>query len=90
MYGGSISAITFATPGTPAAAATVYDGFKLMKKGKGKKAILMALYSSVTADFLSDVLTNYDCAGSGRGCTQVRPLRALLARGPPPSPSSGR
>ena len=26
VYGGSISAITFATPGTPAAAATVYDG----------------------------------------------------------------
>ncbi len=57
VYGGSISAITFATPGTPAAAATVYDGYKLMKKGKGKKAILMALYASISADFLSDVLT---------------------------------
>jgi putative tricarboxylic transport membrane protein len=57
VYGGSISAISFATPGTPEAAATVYDGFKLMRRGKGRKAILMALYASVTADTLSDVIT---------------------------------
>lgn len=57
VYGGSISAISFATPGTPEAAATVYDGYKLMQRGKGKKAILMALYASVTGDTLSDVVT---------------------------------
>lgn len=57
VYGGSISAISFATPGTPEAAATVYDGYKLMRAGKGRKALLMALYASVTADFLSDVIT---------------------------------
>ena len=57
VCGGSLSAISFATPGTPEAAATVYDGFKLMRRGKGKKAILMALYASVTADTLSDVIT---------------------------------
>jgi putative tricarboxylic transport membrane protein len=57
VYGGSISAISFATPGTPEAAATVFDGYKLMRAGKGRKALLMALYASVTSDFLSDVLT---------------------------------
>ncbi|MEX2643297.1 MAG: tripartite tricarboxylate transporter permease [Acetobacterales bacterium] len=57
IWGGSISAISFATPGAPDSAATVYDGYKLMEKGKGKKAILVALYSSVTSDFLSDVVT---------------------------------
>ncbi len=57
IWGGSISAISFATPGAPDSAATVYDGYKLMLRGKGKKAILVALYSSVTADFLSDVVT---------------------------------
>jgi putative tricarboxylic transport membrane protein len=57
IYGGSISAITFGTPGEPAAAATVYDGFKMMREGKGRKALLMALYASVTGDVLSDVLT---------------------------------
>lgn len=57
IYGGSISAISFSTPGTPEAAATVFDGYKLMRAGKGRKALLMALYASVTADFLSDLLT---------------------------------
>jgi len=56
VFGGSISAISFATPGTPEAAATVYDGYKLMLQGKGRKAILMALYASVTADFMSDLV----------------------------------
>lgn len=56
VFGGSISAISFATPGAPDSAATVYDGYKMTKQGKGKKAILMALYSSVTADLLSDIV----------------------------------
>ena len=57
VYGGSISAISFSTPGTPEAAATVYDGYKLMQQGKGRKAILMALYASITGDTLSDLIT---------------------------------
>ena len=57
VYGGSISAISFATPGSPEAAATVYDGYKLMKRGQGRKAALMALYASVTGDTLSDIIT---------------------------------
>jgi putative tricarboxylic transport membrane protein len=56
VFGGSISAISFATPGTPDSAATVFDGYKMTKQGKGRKAILMALYSSVTADLLSDII----------------------------------
>ena len=57
VFGGSISAISFATPGTSEAAATVYDGYKLMKKGQGRKAVEMALYSSVSADSASDLVT---------------------------------
>jgi len=57
VYGGSISAISFATPGTPESAATIYDGNKLMQRGLGRKAILMALYASITGDTLSDVVT---------------------------------
>lgn len=57
VYGGSISAISFATPGTSEAAATVYDGYKLMKKGQGRKAIEMALAASVSADTASDLVT---------------------------------
>ena len=68
IYGGSISAISFATPGTSEAAATVFDGHKMMQRGKGKKALLIALYSSVTADFLSDLIT-----------IMIAPLLALVA-----------
>lgn len=57
VFGGSISAISFATPGTPSAAATVFDGYKMMQRGQGRKALLIALYASVTGDFLSDVIT---------------------------------
>jgi putative tricarboxylic transport membrane protein len=57
VYGGSISAISFATPGTPEAAATIYDGHKLMRMGQGRKAALMALYASITGDTLSDLIT---------------------------------
>ncbi len=56
-FGGSISAISFSVPGTPAAAATIYDGYKLMQKGQGRKAILMALYASCTGDMLASLLT---------------------------------
>jgi hypothetical protein len=35
VFGGSISAISFATPGMPEAAAIVYDGYTLMLQGKG-------------------------------------------------------
>ena len=57
MFGGSISAITFATPGTPDAAALIDDGHTLMKKGEGRKALQISLYSSVTSDIVSDILT---------------------------------
>ncbi|MCE9661885.1 tripartite tricarboxylate transporter permease [Halomonas sp. M5N1S17] len=56
LFGGSISAISFATPGAPDSAATVFDGYRMTQKGQGRKALLTSLYSSVTADSLSDVL----------------------------------
>jgi len=55
-YGGSITAISFGTPGTPGSAATVTDGYALTRKGKGIKALLMGLYSSVTGDMFSDLV----------------------------------
>lgn len=49
-YGGSISAILINTPGTPAAAATVLDGYPMAKQGKSGKALNMALFASVFGD----------------------------------------
>src|SRR5690625_4331993 len=46
-YGGSITAILIKTPGTAASAATVLDGYELMRRGKSGKALDMALIASV-------------------------------------------
>lgn len=56
LFGGSITAITVGTPGTPSAALDVLDGYPLAKQGKAKKAIDIALYASVIADFGSDLV----------------------------------
>lgn len=55
MYGGSITAILIKTPGTPAAAATVLDGFPMAQRGEAGKALNMALYASCIADFISNL-----------------------------------
>jgi putative tricarboxylic transport membrane protein len=55
-YGGSIPAILLNTPGTPAAAATVLDGYPMARKGKALKALKMAIYASVMADSFSDIV----------------------------------
>ncbi len=41
MYGGSITAILIRTPGSPAAACTVLDGYPLTEQGKGKKRFFL-------------------------------------------------
>lgn len=56
IYGGSISAILLGVPGTPAAAATVRDGHALAKRGRAGKALDAALYASVFADLISNII----------------------------------
>jgi putative tricarboxylic transport membrane protein len=57
IYGGSIPAILVSMPGTGASVATTFDGPSLTKKGKSRKAMEMALFSSVCGDLSSDILT---------------------------------
>lgn len=57
IFGGSIPAILVSMPGTGAAIATTYDGFQLTKQGKSRKALDMALFSSIFGDTSSDVIT---------------------------------
>lgn len=56
IYGGSISAILIGAPGTPAAAATVFDGYPMTKKGQAGKALELALYSSVIGNLVGEVI----------------------------------
>lgn len=56
MFGGSISAIMFNAPGTPAAAATALDGYELKKKGYPRKAIRLALVASTIGDLFGNLV----------------------------------
>lgn len=46
-YGGSITAVTINTPGTPSAVVTAFDGYPLSKKGRAGEALGVSLVSSV-------------------------------------------
>lgn len=46
VYGGSITAILFKVPGTPASVASTLDGYPMTQKGEGDVAIVVGLISS--------------------------------------------
>ncbi|UIJ70681.1 tripartite tricarboxylate transporter permease [Aurantimonas sp. HBX-1] len=56
MYGGSIAAILLRTPGTPAAAATVLDGYPMGQKGQAGKALGLSLTASLIGGVLSSIV----------------------------------
>ncbi|MRG84850.1 tripartite tricarboxylate transporter permease [Salinibacillus xinjiangensis] len=74
IFGGSIPAILLKIPGTPASAATIFDGYPMAKKGKVSEALLFIVYSSSIGGFISGVILMI-----------AAPLLALLALnfGPP-------
>ncbi len=53
MYGGAISAILLSTPGTPAAAATSFDGYPMARQGKGGTALAIAAWASFWGGIIS-------------------------------------
>lgn len=69
-YGGSISAILINTPGTPAAAATVLDGYPLARQGKAGKALDLALLASVIGDAVCVLIL----------CVVAQPVAAIALR----------
>ncbi|HEX2020860.1 MAG TPA: tripartite tricarboxylate transporter permease [Aurantimonas sp.] len=56
MYGGSIAAILLRTPGTPAAAATVIDGYPMAQKGQAGRALGLSLTASLIGGVLSAIV----------------------------------
>ncbi|MGD8561468.1 MAG: tripartite tricarboxylate transporter permease [Desulfarculaceae bacterium] len=55
IYGGSVSAIMLGIPGTPPAAATLMDGYPMMKAGRGGEALTYSLVGSVIGGLFSTV-----------------------------------
>jgi putative tricarboxylic transport membrane protein len=78
MFGGAISAVTFAVPGDPSSAATVFDGYPLAKKGKPYTALNTALYSSVAGNLLADLTVIFTFVPMGILALQFGP-RELFA-----------
>jgi len=54
--GGAIPAILLNTPGSADSAATALDGYPMARQGKPRKALKLALFSSVTGDTFSDIV----------------------------------
>ncbi len=56
IYGGSITAILIATPGTPASAATLLDGYPMSQRGEAGKAIILATLASFVGGMIGTAL----------------------------------
>ena len=55
-YGGGITAIMLNAPGTPAAAATAFDGYPMAKNGQAGKALTLSILASGFGAFVSTIL----------------------------------
>ena len=55
-YGGSITAITINTPGTPSAAITAIDGYPLTQQGKTGQALTLSIISSTLGGLFGTVV----------------------------------
>ncbi|PWC09263.1 C4-dicarboxylate ABC transporter permease [Brenneria roseae subsp. americana] len=55
IYGGSITAILISTPGTPASAATVLDGYPMAKRGEAGRALGLSTMGSLFGGVFSTI-----------------------------------
>lgn len=55
-YGGSITAVTINTPGTPSAVVTAFDGYPLAKSGRAGDALGVSLVASVVGGFVGIII----------------------------------
>lgn len=56
IYGGSITAILVRTPGTPASAATIFDGYPLAQRGEGGRALSIAAAAALGGGVIGTLL----------------------------------
>ena len=55
-YGGSITAVTINTPGTPSAVVTAFDGYPLAKSGRAGYGLGFSLIASIVGDLVESLL----------------------------------
>lgn len=56
IYGGAITSIIVNVPGTPASAATAFDGYPMAKRGDGDIALTVATLASAFGGFISLII----------------------------------
>lgn len=56
IYGGCLTAITIRIPGAPASAMTMLDGYPLMERGEGDKAISHATFASSVGGIIGAII----------------------------------
>ena len=66
VFAGSIPAILIRTPGTPAAVATIYDGYPMAKRGEAGKALGLACWASVFGGIVSAIILIFVANGVAR------------------------
>ncbi|MFB3786236.1 MAG: tripartite tricarboxylate transporter permease [bacterium] len=59
IYGGSITAVLIATPGTPASAPTVLDGFPMTQRGEAGRAIVWVTLASFIGGMLGALIMTF-------------------------------
>jgi len=59
IYGGSISAILLRTPGTPAAGATLIDGYPMAKKGQAGRALATSTIASAMGGLIGALILTF-------------------------------
>ena len=55
-YGGSITAVSINTPGTPSAAVTAFDGYPLAKAGRAGEAMGISLWASTFGGLIGTII----------------------------------
>jgi len=72
-YGGSITAVLINSPGTPAAAATCFDGYPLTQQGKAGKGLGTALLASCIGGIFGAIILIFFCVPLARAALKFSP-----------------
>ncbi len=72
-YGGSITAVTINTPGTPSAVVTAFDGFPLTQQGKAGYGLGISLVASTIGGFVGTIILIFFSVPLARVAVRLHP-----------------
>ncbi len=72
-YGGSITAVTINTPGTPSAVVTAFDGYPLTKQGKAGTGLGVSLVASTIGGIIGTIILIFFSVPLARVAVRMHP-----------------